>query len=164
MIKPTRSSDAAHVVLRAGDERLERHEPPEDLAAGNRLGELAVHTEPMLTLPDIGSEQFADLGVDDHRAYRRVLSALGYGNPSHRLLGHPTVLQTDVLARAGRAGARTVDPDLASLPWRLLAQVDHDYDGLGVGFGDGGILFFCLPEADFAAGRLDRVVALAQSM
>jgi Domain of unknown function (DUF1963) len=46
--------------------------------------------------------------------------------------------------------------------WILLAQIDEDRDVPGLIIGDGGSLYFVMPEADLRARRFDRVMGIMQ--
>jgi uncharacterized protein YwqG len=78
-------------------------------------------------------------------------------------------VQGDVMLTAARMDAsargvrRSIEDDArASGDWGLLLQVDSDYGRLGSRWGDGGTLYFCMPEGDLRAGRFDRVQAVTQ--
>lgn len=69
--------------------------------------------------------------------------------PTHRMLGHPTLLQPH-------------DPHDADPEQCLLLQIDTD-DAIGWMCGDVGCLYVWIARGDLAAGRFGRAVLGVQS-
>jgi hypothetical protein len=59
---------------------------------------------------------------------------------------------------AGRA--RFADDEIDPARWRLLAEIGETRDLI---LGDGGVLYFLIPEKDLAARRFDRVIGILDS-
>ncbi|WP_100444429.1 YwqG family protein [Glycomyces xiaoerkulensis] len=80
----------------------------------------------------------------------------------HQVGGHPLSIQRPVGYEA--AGAAADVPGTGGAPeyadperWLLLAQIDTD-DGSSMTWGDAGMLYWLIQEADLAAHRFDRAV------
>lgn len=80
--------------------------------------------------------------------------------PDHQLLGAPDSIQDEILDE--NADIHASGAQGTPVRWALLLQLDEDPD-VGFEWGDAGRLYICLPEADLAAGRVDRAFALTQS-
>lgn len=96
----------------------------------------------VLTLPDHESPWRTQLGIGPkhlgYECYRDLLMEMSGGD---RLLGYPLPIQGDVLRKKGVRHLLTISSAQAT----------------GWQWGDGGALYFTLPEADLRAGRFDRV-------
>jgi uncharacterized protein YwqG len=88
--------------------------------------------------------------------------------PHHQVGGFPDPVQGDEMElecqlvshglycgdSSGYLSSRASELRDGAKDWRLLLQIDSD-DGLGVMWGDGGLLYFWIREADARAGRFD---------
>lgn len=171
----------AHVLFTPPEVTLERPSPPADLPTV--LGGVPLRARPELTLPGLGvnpARALAPLGFHVHdeldgpqaerddrylELFERLERAQAVGEPRHRLLGHPMPVQGDVIAEAQRIERWTEEENeqFAASDWRLLLQVDHDYDRLGVLWGDAGTVYFCVPSEDLAAGTFGGVEVIVQT-
>jgi uncharacterized protein YwqG len=94
--------------------------------------------------------------------------------PLHRLGGHPNEIQESRMALECELGSRGLDTETifdgevepkilrASKSWRLLFQIDSDPD-IGMSWGDGGMLYIFVREADARAGNFSRTWLISQS-
>jgi hypothetical protein len=183
------SGGSARILYLPAGESLERRAPPSDLSDELVLDEAAVTLTPEVSLPGIGVDVATALEPfgfgwrrprhEQEDAYLRLQERVAdeQGFPAtrldgawathHRLLGWPRQIQGDVLPELvhlhheaeGRNGK---DLDAEPDEWRLLLQIEDDPERLGVQFGDGGTLYFGLPERDIATGRFDRAEAITQ--
>lgn len=95
--------------------------------------------------------------------------------PHHQVGGFPDPVQGDEMElecqlvshglycgdSSGYLSSRASELRDGAKDWRLLLQVDTD-DDLGVMWGDGGILYFWIREADARAGRFDQAWVVLQ--
>jgi uncharacterized protein YwqG len=95
--------------------------------------------------------------------------------PHHQVGGFPDPVQGDEMElecqlvsnglycgdSSGYLSSRASELRDGAKDWRLLFQVDTD-DDLGVMWGDGGILYFWIREADARAGRFDQAWVVLQ--
>ena len=93
--------------------------------------------------------------------------------PTHRLFGHPDQVQNampadcEMLSR-GLAWESSKHPDIdaelkrCGRDWRLLLQVDTD-GRLGTDWGDTGVIYYWIKEADAAGRAFDRAWVILQS-
>ena len=137
--------------------------PPLELSQIFLVCELAFR--PLIDLPHPDSDELqAAIGdVNQQETYRRFYDALrSHGIPDEsvptcclgKLLGWPDLVQSDDLDMF-------LDGD--GQDFRLLIQLDGYYDGKGVNdWGLGGMLYFMIPEADFANGRLEEAQLTGQ--
>jgi uncharacterized protein YwqG len=132
----------------------------------------AIDTYPSWERPAVVSLQLTD--AEAEALIEQRLSVYGE-SPHHQVWGFPDPIQGDEMelecqlvshglycgdssgylsrdAPALRDGAKD---------WQLLLQVDSD-DGLGVMWGDAGILYFWIREEDARAGRFDQAWAVLQ--
>ena len=148
--------------------QLVRMEPPAD-AHGEFTADLcSIDAFPELTLPD--NLAGIEYGTPEFESYYRLCDDLTTSKcaTSHRLLGHPQVIQSPMelecqLASNGihcggavhfeRAEARTLES--GEVDWRLLLQIDTDEDGPGWMWGDVGRIYFWLKKQDLLSLRFD---------
>lgn len=117
--------------------KLTRCPPPDLLFASCRVA-----FNEVLTLPENGPPRKAELGIGPkHLGYEAYYHLHMEMCPGDHLLGHPFTIHNDVL---GKKSVR-----------HLLTICGND--AAGWEWGDGGALYFTLPEADLKAGRFDRV-------
>jgi len=129
------------------------------------------------TVPDLAEdEQQIDLETeDDYEAWERLTTALGGGEPRHRVGGHPNIVQNEMqlecqLASNGiNCGSPEgyADPRVAALQagaqdWRLLLQLDTDDEGPGWMWGDCGMLYFWTRTSDIATAAFDSAWCVLQ--
>jgi hypothetical protein len=145
-----------------GQRLVRRHHPA--LPATDPKVPHAISFRPTWTMDEEGCRN--DLSHESIQAARSVLSDVVPRHAgSHQLLGCP-------LAIAGRPGFRcepyVAPASIADLErvneinrpadrdrrWRLLLQLRHD-DALNWRFGDCGLTYFMIRDADLAAGRLE---------
>ncbi|MDP3853187.1 YwqG family protein [Phenylobacterium sp.] len=96
---------------------------------------------------------------------------LGSG-PTHKLGGYPDEIQEEQMALSCEHAVRgleyrfgkPVSPEIeaASEEWRLLAQIDSD-SKLKMNWGDGGMFYVFIREADARTGDFSRTVTLSQT-
>lgn len=87
--------------------------------------------------------------------------------PLHKIGGYPDQIQSeDLSAYAESEAAAFTSPGASdSRPppeaWRLLAQIDSD-ESLGMSWGDGGMIYILIREADARVGDFSRTVTTSQ--
>lgn len=95
-----------------------------------------------LTLPEEDSPFRKEIGLrSDAAAWSKYQTNVAGYRGGHQILGYPCGIQGDVLGRKTVRHLLTIGPDKVT----------------GWEWGDGGSLYFVLPEADLKAGRFDRV-------
>lgn len=129
------------------------------------------------TFPHAETTQFEKLGLSEE-AVELLLNAQGElaamiraeQHGLHQIGGYPEAIQGDVFTECEMIDsqkfptAKTKDWALAAERahgWRLLLQFDTDGD-LEVMWGDAGMIYFCIREADLQAGRFEKVVSTGQ--
>lgn len=118
--------------------RLARREPPRGLAEAARFRSAGLTFTETLTLPCGYSPWDEELALGDGRdAYGELLEP-GMG---HRLLGYAHPCQNDVYGQKGIRHLLTIDSD----------------DAPGWMWGDAGLLYFTMAEADLQQHKFDRV-------
>lgn len=178
----------ARVLYTSSGEELVPTYPPADMEAPV-LGEVPLNARDELTIPGFTyfpSSVLVPLGFEPeielegpqarlrdryHELKDRLERAQDAKEPRHRLLGHPTPVNEDVLDAAAQTGLRgrlnrfpsERERREAAPRWRLLLQVDDQDERLGITWGHSGSAYFCLPEEDLARGRYDRVEVVVQS-
>jgi uncharacterized protein YwqG len=176
-------SFAAFLV--AADVPVEGFETPGDVRDPDgyefelELPERRVELVPELVLPDgFADETRSLLGDDQLDAYwdvrDDVLDELFHGAPRHRVCGLPDIVQNpmELECQLASEGVYVGDPTGYQTPrahelapgakdWRLLAQIDSD-DDLGLMWGDAGLVYWWLREADFHQGRPERCWGILQ--
>jgi len=92
-------------------------------------------------------------------AVQKALNELQIGilrTPVHQVLGYPAIIQNDPCYWACRSSVgRKLGGDQQA--WRLLWQIDTDEEGPGLMWGDAGILYVMIPDADLKDRRFDRL-------
>lgn len=130
------------------------------------------------TLPSCDSVviDWLEMTEQETKAYSDLLESF-VATPhrgDHRLLGRPRAIQSAVLGECALI-SRGVGPDAPrdlvareaasikedGIDWRLLLQVDCD-DNAEMMWGDTGMLYFCIREADLAHRRFDDVWMMSQ--
>lgn len=118
------------------------------------------------------------MNMEELSAYQDVLSSIE-GNmgehASHRLLGHPDILQEDMQLECQLASnginigdsSYLKDPSVAALEsgaadWRLLLQLDTDED-IGMEWEDSGLLYFWIPKDALESRDFDKTWVILQS-
>jgi uncharacterized protein YwqG len=129
------------------------------------------------TYPSWDRPEVSALHLTDAEAERLIEERLAaYGEtPHHQVDGLPDPIQGDemelecqLVSHGLYCGDSSgyLSPQASALKggakdWRLLLQVDSD-DGLGVMWGDAGILYFWIREQDARAGHFDQAWAVLQ--
>jgi hypothetical protein len=122
--------------------KLTRRDPPAELGEWWRFWSCRLTFTETLTVPDSNSPWRKELGLGgDEDAWDVYQVRVAGFDSGHRLLGHPTPVQNDVLGR------KTV---------RHLLTVGGD-DNAGMEWFDGGSLYFTIGEDDLKKPRFDRV-------
>jgi uncharacterized protein YwqG/uncharacterized membrane protein YhaH (DUF805 family) len=170
----------AAVVLHVGElSKAQATPPPPGLPTfGARFEERRVSLQTFTSLPSLDSlgVDVRELDVEDDELDE--LSDLPMAEfpevPLHRLGGHPNEIQESRMALECELGSRgldtgtilegEVDPKLlrASKSWRLLFQIDSD-PGIEMMWGDTGMLYIFVREADARAGDFSKTWLISQS-
>lgn len=147
------------VVFTEAGTSLSRREFPRALGFANRYAAVPFAGEPEMVLPAWTDPilEAVELSEPESDAFWNRLLDSSEG-PSHRLLGHPSEIQTSQFQPA--VCARALGGDTAE--WTLLAQFDNDV-AAGMDWGDAGRLFYWVRRNDLAAARFDRAWVIAQS-
>ncbi len=147
---------------------LVRTEPPSDKDLEHVAEPCVVEAWPELTLPDDLSDLW--YGTPPYEAYRRLLEDVtkSVGNTSHRLLGHPQLIQgsMELECQLASNGIYCGGPEVfqseeagrleaGAADWRLLLQIDTDEDGPGWMWGDVGRIYFWVKQQDLKQLRFD---------
>ena len=144
---------------------------------GHSLTRSGLSFQTIETYPSWERPEVAQLRLTDAEAEALIelrLSAYGE-SPHHQVCGFPDAIQGDemelecqLVSHGLYCGDSSgyMSRDAAALrdganDWRLLLQIDSD-EGLGVMWGDGGILYFWIREEDARAGRFDQAWAVLQ--
>lgn len=154
---------------------------PEDLGDDCLYAEKWLRFQPIASLPD-GERLEPHLTAADDAAMERMLDdldeqkhALYGGEPHHQIGGYPDVVQNDGMElecqlashglfcgdSSGYEDPRAADLEAGAADWGLLLQLDTD-DDTGMMWGDCGMLYFWIREADLAAGDLDKCWMILQ--
>lgn len=130
-------------------ENLHQPEVPDDLPEENHYKPYALEPRAEWTLPHRENVD-AEIDLDawfDLEARIAKAQKLDRERTSHRLLGHPDLIQSSSLGK-GRV---------------LLVQAGPDYDdNSNMGWGDGGMIYCHLSDSDRKAKRLDRAKLLLE--
>jgi len=124
----------------------------------------AVTLSPVLSFPDW--EKLKPVLGDGDEAYDAGDTLRGLRNgPAHQLLGHPDPVQNDPafecqyaihgLYQSGFDQARAAEVEPGAAEWKLLFQLDSD-DEPDMMWGDTGMLYFMVREADMREWRFDQ--------
>jgi uncharacterized protein DUF1963 len=112
--------------------------------------------------------------VGDAPDREALLDAMNHFAPRlyrHQLLGSSRDIQGPVLDEISywlgqharpETAARFSETERDGEGWVLLAQIEEDVAIDNLGIGDGGAIYFVMPEADLCARRFDRVVGIMQ--
>lgn len=143
--------------------------PEEDVTIGEgRLPRQFVGFTPIMSLPswERPEVQELELSEEELELLDELTSRPFGGAPKHQVGGHPTPIQGDQMEvecqlashgipvgdPSGYLGPAAEELKLGAAEWRLLLQLDSD-DQLDLMWGDGGKIYFWVPEA--AARRGD---------
>lgn len=113
--------------------------------------------------------------VDKYREfYDEVRQRFTNNEPQHQLLGHPNIVQNDMKLEcqlvthgiycgdsSGYEDPRRKELEAGAAEWKLLFQFDSD-DGLGVMWGDCGLIYFWIRESDLRARRFSETWTIQQ--
>jgi uncharacterized protein YwqG len=121
--------------------------------------------------------EMLELTSDELDAYATVAATNATSadsSPAHRLLGHASPIQGDMQLECqlvsnglqygdttGSARARGALLRAGASDWRLLLQIDSD-DDANMMWGDCGMLYWWMREADIESGRWDRAHLILQ--
>jgi uncharacterized protein YwqG len=122
--------------------------------------------------PEVSALQLTDAEAD---SLIDMKSAVYRNGPCHQVDGFPNPIQGDDMElecqlvsnglycgnSSGYESAEAAALRGGASEWRLLLQVDSD-DDLKVMWGDGGVLYFWIREADARAGRFDNAWVVLQ--
>lgn len=144
---------------------------------GERLPRKCIGFRRIETLPSWDREPIRSLSLSDEEfdEYYSITETPYEGLPKHQVSGYPSPVQGDnmelecqLVSNGLYCGDSTGynDPRAKTLSagaeaWRLLLQVDSD-DDLDVMWGDCGLLYFWVREADATAGRFDNTWLILQ--
>lgn len=126
-----------------------------------------------VAMPVAGEPQKVDLKIGDtpdREAFFDAMDELAPALYGHQLLGSSRDIQGPVLDEIPYCFKHTLpktqtlfdEDERTGEGWILLAQIEEDRDVPSLGFGDGGNLYFVVPEADLRARRFDRVMGIMQ--
>ena len=160
------------VVLHAGGVAAAPPAPPASPLARRSVSFGVIETYPSWERPEVAALQLTDAEAEILIDAR--LAAYGE-SPHHQVWGFPDPIQGDEMElecqlvshglycgdSSGYLSREAATLKEGAGDWRLLLQVDTD-DGLGVMWGDGGILYFWIREEDARAGRFDQAWAVLQ--
>ena len=166
--------DGWRVIYTQDSAGLVEAHPPATIAPSSRLPRTNLAFSRIRSFPSGDRPQVAALGMNDgeiDRFYTLQSEAFGTG-PRHQLGGYPMPIQGDEmeveaqLASHGIYAADGRDERVEALErgaseWRLLFQVDSD-EKIDVMWGDAGMLYFWVREADAREGRFDRAWVVLQ--
>lgn len=153
---------------------IQRHEGIEPLPA------VGVNFVTVLTLPPSWSFDMKALGLtgDEEKRYFELVDELDRpgdaGGQLHQLLGHPAQVQGDMQLECqlvthglycgdatGYSSPRAASLTPGAADWRLLLQLDSDEDR-GMMWGDMGMVYFWIRDADLRQGRFQDTWTLLQ--
>ena len=160
------------VVHSAGDTAALAASSPVAPLARRNVSFDVIGTYPSWERPEVASLQLTD--AEAEMLIDARLAAYG-DSPHHQVWGFPDPIQGDemelecqLVSHGLYCGDSSgyLSREAASLrdgakDWRLLLQIDTD-EGLGVMWGDGGILYFWIREEDARTGRFDQAWAVLQ--
>jgi uncharacterized protein YwqG len=149
-------------------------EPPPAVARVPRHG---ISLETINTLPSSERPELSTLQLTDDESDSLIdLSSAVYGHePCHQVGGFPSPIQSDAMELECQLVSNGIycgdakgyhSPEAAALrggasDWRLLLQMDGD-DDLDLMWGDAGMLYFWIREADARARRFENVWVVLQ--
>lgn len=127
------------------------------------------------SLPSWERKPIQALGLSDKESdvYSSVEDAPFRGLPRHQVDGYPRPVQCDTMELGCERITEGIEredetrdeivraQEAAAREWRLLLQMDSD-DDLGVMWGDVGMLYFWVREAEARAGFFENVWAILQ--
>src|SRR5215211_1465282 len=147
-----------------------REQPQPD---GSHYHELETLPLSGVAMPVAGEPQKVDQKLGDAPDKQALFDAMNELAPAlygHQLLGSSRDIQGPVLDEIPywfqhtlpETQARFSDEERTGEGWTLLAQIEEDRDVPSLAIGDGGNLYFVIPEADLPARRFDRVMGIMQ--
>jgi hypothetical protein len=157
------------LVLHQPLETLETAVPPADLPAKWRHPDRHIGFRRRMSRPSL-EWLGGDIREVDADAFDREDLAEGDG-PSHQVGGYPAEIQETCMPLECEHARRKLPYDhgpatpaitKAARAWRLLAQIDSDA-ALKMNWGDGGMIYVLVREADARAGDFSRTVTITQT-
>lgn len=162
------------VVFVPSGSNLSRRPFPSSLPKRRRFDAVALYPQTEITYAPTESLVVQRLGLSANQAvsYREALQ--DDDDVSHRMLGHPDVIQTDMQVACELVSSGLSLSDFESFRgslgelherasrWRLLLQVDSD-DDAGMTWGDAGRLYYWIRDQDLQAQRFDQTSLMLES-
>ncbi|WP_304177303.1 YwqG family protein [Phenylobacterium aquaticum] len=157
------------LVLHQPLEELETAVPPGDLRAKWRHPERRIGFMRRMSRPSL-EWLGGDIREVDADAFDRFDLTEGDG-PSHQVGGYPAEIQETCMPLECEYARRKLpyDPGTATpaitkaaRAWRLLVQIDSDR-ALKMNWGDGGMIYVLIREADARAGDFSKTVTITQT-
>jgi uncharacterized protein YwqG len=159
--------DGWRVIYTPDSARLVEAHPPATISPSSCLPRTNLSFRRIRSFPSTERPQVEALGLNHgeiDRLYTLEAEEFGAG-PRHQLGGYPLPIQSDemeVEAQLGSHGIygrdhkdeRVAELERGTSEWRLLFQVDSDQK-VDVMWGDAGMLYFWVREADAREGRFD---------
>lgn len=168
--------DGFRVLYVQPESELQRLEMPEGMPKYARFLPSSVAFASGWSILCIGDGLLEKIELPEERlgatmeAMYEIVDSVGSGSAAnHHFLGHPEIIQNDM-----RLGCQLVsngiycgkaegyrDPRVEDLrpgvsDWRLLLQLDSDWDGPKWMWGDAGMIYFWIREQDLAARAFDK--------
>jgi uncharacterized protein YwqG len=166
--------DGWRVIYTQDSAGLVEAHPPATIAPSSRLPRMnlafrRIRSFPSGERPQVEALELSDGEVD--RFYTMQGEEFGTG-PRHQFGGYPMPIQSDEMEIEAQLGSHGIyggdqrDERFEALEqgaseWRLLFQVDSD-EKLDVMWGDAGMLYFWIREAEAREGRFDRAWLVLQ--
>lgn len=161
----------ALVFYVSNTDNLVRLDAPDDMDKNWIYSACKVHTKMELTLPPSESSIIQSLGIkffsDKYWSYNEFYSIfyqkwVARDLYSNRFLGHPDQMQEDLQFYSSKIWNNMNEEKSDPIEWRLLLQIDSEYEKTGMMWGDSGKLYFMIRSKDLKKNAFHQCIAIYQ--